>query len=100
MNSIFLIKLVSFVKRFAEGYFRCEVMLLKIRATTKRIKAPANTGKIGYMKPIAFTFSVPMMGSNADAPPGGCKVFVICIITIESETARGAVIQIMSGNTW
>ena len=99
MNNIRFIKLVSFVNRFAEGYFLCEVTLLKIRATTKRIIAPVNTGDIGYMKPIAFTFSVPMIGSNAVAPPGGCKVFVICIITIESETARGAVIQMMSGRT-
>ena len=47
---------------------------------------------------ITLILSEPAMAINAVAPPGGCKVFVICIKTIDNETAKGAAIQIKSGN--
>ncbi len=43
-------------------------------------------------------FGVPITAINAVAPPGGCKVLVICMATIESETANGAAIQLIPGN--
>lgn len=42
-------------------------------------------------------FSVPITAIKALAPPGGCKVLVICITTIEVATAIGAATQIRSG---
>ena len=62
---------------------------------------PIKTGESTYRYPKAFILSEPMMAINAVAPPGGCKVLVICIRIMAVETARGAAIQMISGaNLW
>lgn len=40
------------------------------------------------MYPNVFIFSLPIFAIKAVAPPGGWSVFVICIKTIERETAN------------
>ena len=40
------------------------------------------------------------MAIKAVAPPGGCNVLVICIKTIEIETASGAVSHKISGTNF
>src|SRR5690606_41857232 len=41
----------------------------------------------------------PLPAISADAPPGGCRVLLNCIATMEVATANGAVNQITSGNS-
>ena len=89
--------LTDFVNLLVVGYLLFGVMLLKIHATINKIKDPDKTGDSTYMNPSAFTFSEPMIAINAVAPPGGCKVLVTCIKTMESATAKGAVSQIILG---
>ncbi|TDS16215.1 hypothetical protein B0I21_102541 [Sphingobacterium paludis] len=44
---------------------------------------------------------VPLLTAmSAVAPPGGCKVRVTCMSTIDKATANGAVSQMISGSTW
>lgn len=65
----------------------CDVRLLKKIATTKSIVAPKSTGYNTYQYPNANIFTDPILAIMAVAPPDGCKVLVICITTIEMETA-------------
>lgn len=65
-------------------------MLLKIKAVKNKIKTPVRTGDNTYQYPKSLILGVPIIAINAVAPPGGCKVFVICIKTIDKETANGA----------
>ena len=58
---------------------------------------PDKTGETTYQYPSSGIFPVELTAINAVAPPGGCKVFVYCIKTIEKATAKGAEIQIISG---
>ncbi len=74
-------------------------MLLKTSATTNKIKQPDKTGLNTYQYPIAAIFVPLLTAISAVAPPGGCKVRVTCIRTIEEATANGAVSQIISGNS-
>ena len=68
-----------------------------MRATNNKIITPVKTGKTTYKYPNAFIFAEPVTAIKAVAPPGGCKVFVCCIAITESDTAKGAVSQTMSG---
>lgn len=79
------------------GYVLLEVMLLKIKAVMSKTNVPIKTGESTYIYPKAFILSDPMIAINAVAPPGGCRVLVICIIIMADETARGATIQMISG---
>jgi len=63
-------------------------MLLKIIATNNRIAAPDKTGLKTYQYPIEMILADPIFAIKAVAPPGGCSVFVICIETMETETAK------------
>src|SRR5688572_6730848 len=80
------------------GYFRFGVRLLNIKATASKIRQPVNTGESTKRNPRAFIFSEPITAINAVAPPGGCRVLVSCMATIEIETAKGAVSQMISGS--
>ena len=62
-------------------------MLLKIKATIKRINAPLKTGENTYQYPKSRIAGEPVTAIKAVAPPGGCKVLVICINTIAEATA-------------
>ena len=73
-------------------------MLLKINAVKNKISTPVSTGDRTYQYPKFFIFSVPIIAIKAVAPPGGCKVFVICIKTIDKETANGADKYIVLGS--
>lgn len=70
---------------------------MNTKATIKRIKHPTKTGEITYQYPIFFNSTEPVTAIKAVAPPGGCKVLVICIKTIDNETAKGAAIHKISG---
>src|SRR4051812_18131792 len=96
---LLIILLIVFVNLPLVGYFLFDVRLLKIRAVNSSIIEPARTGDKTYIYPSAFIFSEPITAIKAVAPPGGCRVLVICIHTMERETAKGAVNQITSGNT-
>jgi aspartate carbamoyltransferase regulatory subunit len=69
-------------------------MLLKIKATIKRISTPLSVRN--YI-PISHVFisSEPVTAIKAVAPPG--DVFVNCIKTIEIETDKDAVNHMISG---
>ena len=58
---------------------------------------PVKTGDNTKKYPSDFIFSVPITAISAVAPPGGWSVRVVCITIMERATARGAVIQIISG---
>ena len=60
---------------------------------------PDSTGLNTYQYPIAEIFVPLLTAMSAVAPPGGCKVRVYCIQTIDKATANGAVSQIMSGRS-
>ena len=72
-------------------------MLLNIKAIKSKIKHPVKTGDSTYQNPIVLIFSVPITAIRAVAPPGGCRVLVICIKTMEKATAKGAASQSVSG---
>src|SRR5690606_16575136 len=86
-------------KRPSVGYFLLGVRLLKTRATRSSMAAPVKTGDNTNQYSIAFIFSDPITASSAVAPPGGCKVLLICIAMMDSATANGAVNQITGGQS-
>ena len=65
-------------------------MLLTIKAMVSKMTTPLNTGVSTYRKPRAWIFADPIVAISAVAPPGGCIVLVICIITIDKETDSAA----------
>src|SRR6218665_241493 len=84
-------------KRPFVGYLRCGVILFTISATANSIVTPDSTGDSTYRYPNDLIFSEPITAINAVAPPGGCRVLVNCMPIMDSETANGAVSQIISG---
>ena len=72
-------------------------MLFTIKAIINKIVTPERTGSMTYINPSALIFSVPILAISAVAPPGVCKVFVICMATIEIDTAKAQANQFHSG---
>jgi hypothetical protein len=54
-------------------------MLLKIKATIKRINTPLSTGVITYQYPIFFISSEPITAIKAVAPPGDVAFWSIAL---------------------
>lgn len=72
-------------------------MLLTIMAERNRIVTPVKTGDNTYIYPSPSILAEPMLAISAVAPPGGCMVLVICIHTIERDTASAAASHSISG---
>src|SRR5690554_683493 len=85
------------VRRLWVGYLRRGVMLLKIKATASKSRAPESTGDRTYQYPRALIFSLPSTAISAVAPPGGCKARINCIAMMEVATANGPAIQLSGG---
>lgn len=73
-------------------------MLFTMMAEMNRTVTPVSTGDRTYIYPNPRIFAEPILAISAVAPPGGCIVFVICIATIESDTASADATHNISGD--
>ena len=60
---------------------------------------PERTGEITYQYPNSGIFPVELTAISAVAPPGGWRVLVYCINTMDKATAKGADNHMISGTS-